>query len=262
MSIPKSHKLRSLLDAWQPGTVATSAYLKAQSVTAQDAQKYVASQWLTPLGRGAFKRPKETVTWQGALYSVQSQLERPVHVGGLTVLERAGRIHYLRLGGSSGRLFSPPNIILPQWFRTHFGDQVSHVQTKFLPADIGLNKAESFDGFPLKVASVERSCLEILQLAPSQFSLVEASLIFESLTTLRPRLMQSLLAACTSVKVKRLFLYFAERANLPIVRHLAIDQLDLGAGDRSLVRNGRYVSKYKLLLPAELVDGDTAYQSQ
>lgn len=259
MGIRNPYKLRYFLDAWQPGTVATSAYLKTQGVTAQDAQKYVASQWLTPLGRGAFKRPKETVTWQGALYTVQSQLKLPVHVGGLTVLERAGKNHYLRLGESPACLFSPPNVVLPQWFRVHFGNQVSHVQTKFLPADIGLNEAESFDGYPLIAASVERACLEILQLAPNQFGLVEAAMIFESLTTLRPRLMQSLLAACTSVKVKRLFLYFAERADLPIARHLALDQLDLGTGDRSLVRDGRYVAKYKLVLPAELV-GNAEYQ--
>jgi hypothetical protein len=81
MKVARTDKLRSLLDAWEPHTVATSPHLKARGLTAQDLQNYTASQWLVSLGRGAFKRPMETVTWQGALYSVQSQLKLPVHVG-------------------------------------------------------------------------------------------------------------------------------------------------------------------------------------
>jgi hypothetical protein len=55
------------------------------------------------------------------------------------------------------------------------------------------------------------------------------------------------------VKVRRLFLYLAERVNLPVMRHLNVEKIDLGKGDRSLVRMGRYVPKYGLLLPGELV---------
>ena len=65
--------------------------------------------------------------------------------------------------------------------------------------------------------------------------------------------MQSLLEACTSVKVRRLFLYLAERADLPVMRHVKVEQIDLGSGDRSLAKMGRYVPKYRLLLPRELV---------
>ena len=77
------------------------------------------------------------------------------------------------------------------------------------------------------------------------------------MTTLRPKLMQTLLEACGSVKVKRLFLYLAERAKLPVMTHLDTSRFNLGKGDRSLTRRGRYVAKYQLLLPKELVgDGD------
>jgi hypothetical protein len=95
--------------------------------------------------------------------------------------------------------------------------------------------------------------LELLHLAPKEFDLVEAGQIIEGMTSLRPKLMQSLLETCASVKVRRLFLYLAERANLPVTRYLKPEKIDLGSGDRSLAEMGRYVPKYRLLLPRELV---------
>lgn len=254
MSLSRSEKLRSMLDAWEPGSVATSAYLKTLGITSQDLQNYTSSRWLTSLGRGAFKRPMETVTWQGALHSLQTQLKMPIHVGALTALEMSGNSHYVRFANTKAYLFSPLNVTLPLWFRTHWGDDVRHVQTKLLPSDLGLTELQTPEGFALKTSSVERAALELLHLAPKEFDLVEARMIIESMTSIRPKLMQSLLEHCASIKVRRLFLYLAERANLPVMRHLDLDGIDLGTGDRSLVPNGRYVAKYQLLLPRELVD--------
>lgn len=254
MSIARSEKLRSLLDAWEPHSVATTAYLKSLGITSQDLQNYTSSRWLKPLGRGAFKRPLETVTWQGALRSLQTQLQLPVHVGALTALEMSGHGHYVRFVSTKAYLFSPLNVALPLWFRTHWGHDVRHVQTKLLPAGVGLTEQQAPEGFALKTSTPERAALELLHLAPKEFDLIEAGAIIESMTSARPKLMQSLLEQCSSIKVRRLFLYLAERANLPVVRHLELDRIDLGAGDRSLVPNGRYVAKYRLVLPSELVD--------
>lgn len=254
MTLSRTEKLRSLLDGWTPHSVATSVYLKTLNVTAQDLQNYTGSRWLTSLGRGAFKRPMETVTWQGALFSLQTQLNMPVHVGALTALEMTGNSHYVRFAPTRAYLFSPLNVTLPLWFRTHWGDEVRHVQTKLLPSDLGLTELEAPEGFTLKTAATERAALEMLHLAPKEFDLVEASMVVESMTSLRPKLMQTLLEQCSSIKVRRLFLYLAERANLPVMRHLDLDRVDLGSGDRSLVPDGRYVAKYQLLLPGELVE--------
>lgn len=254
MGVSRSEKLRLLLDAWEPHSVATTPYLKTLGITSQDLQNYTASCWLTSLGRGAFKRPMETVTWQGALYSLQAQLRLPVHVGALTALEMSGNSHYVRFAGTRAYLFSPLNVALPLWFRTHWGDDVRHVQTKLLPPDLGLIDQQAPKGFTLKTSSVERAALEMLHLAPKEFDLVEASLIIEGMTSIRPKLVQDLLERCTSIKVRRLFLYLAERANLPVMRHLDLDRIELGTGDRSLVPSGRYVAKYQLLLPRDLVD--------
>lgn len=256
MGISRSGKLRSLLDAWEPHSVATSAYLRALGITPQDLQNYTSSRWLTPLGRGAYKRPMETVTWQGALYSLQTQLRLPVHIGALSALEMSGNSHYVRFAKIKAYLFSPLNVALPLWFRTHWGDDVRHVQTKLLPADLGLAEQQAPEGFILKTSTAERAGLELLHLAPKEFDLVEAGKIIESMTSIRPKLTQDLLEQCTSIKVRRLFLYLAERANLPVMRHLETDRIGLGSGDRSLVPNGRYVAKFQLVLPKELVDRD------
>ena len=254
MSLQRSEKLKSLLDQWEPHSVATSTHLATLGITPQDIQNYTSSRWLMSLGRGAFKRPMETVTWQGALHSLQTQLSLPVHVGALTALEMSGNSHYVRFAATRAYLFSPLHVALPRWFKTHWGDDVRYVQTKLLPPELGLTEQQAPEGFTLKTSTAERAALEILHLAPKEFDLVEAGMIIETMTSIRPKLMQNLLEQCTSLKVRRLFLYLAERANLPVVGHLNLERIDLGTGDRSLVPNGRYVAKYQLVLPKELVD--------
>jgi len=60
----------------------------------------------------------------------------------------------------------------------------------------------------------------------------------EMLTTLRPKLIQQLFEVCTSVKVKRLFLYMAEKSKHPWFCAISLSKIDLGEGKRSIVKNG------------------------
>ena len=77
--------------------------------------------------------------------------------------------------------------------------------------------------------------------------------IMEGLTTLRPQIVQDLLEQCRSIRVKRLFLYMAEKAGHDWYKRLDHAKLDLGKGTRSIVKGGVYVEKYALNLPEELV---------
>jgi hypothetical protein len=253
MSLSKTSKIKPLLDAWQPHTVATSEWLGERGINPQDVRNYLGSKWLVSLGRGAFKRPSETVTWQGALYSIQKQSGLPVHVGALTALEMTGHQHYVRFGSSEAYLFSAPDVQLPKWFRAHWGGQVRHVRTKLFPAQMAMTTKESPEGLPLVCSSPEQAILETLHLAPKEFDLVEVAQIIEGMTSLRPKVMQELLEACTSIKVKRLFLYLAERAGLSLVKHLDLNRIDLGTGKRAITDTGRLTPKYGLLLPEDLV---------
>ena len=73
----------------------------------------------------------------------------------------------------------------------------------------------------------------------------------ESLNNLRPKSVQILLENGSSIKVKRLFLYLAEKFNHQWLKHLDLTKVNLGSGKRSFVKNGAYISKYKITVPKE-----------
>ena len=73
------------------------------------------------------------------------------------------------------------------------------------------------------------------------------------LQTLRPKVVQELLEKCTSVKVKRVFLYIAEKLELPFVKKLDISKIDLGKGKMQVIKeNGKLNKKYQITVPREL----------
>lgn len=74
----------------------------------------------------------------------------------------------------------------------------------------------------------------------------------EGLNNLRPSQVQALLEQCNSVKVKRLFLYLAEKSDHEWVHHLQLEKINLGKGKRSVVKGGAYNSKYQITVEREL----------
>ncbi|HOD98048.1 MAG TPA: type IV toxin-antitoxin system AbiEi family antitoxin domain-containing protein, partial [Syntrophales bacterium] len=78
----------------------------------------------------------------------------------------------------------------------------------------------------------------------------EAQLIMENLVALRTDVVQRLLAACRSIKVKRLFLYMAEKKEHTWLLKLDLSKVDLGKGKRMIVPHGRFDAKYQITVPA------------
>ncbi len=254
MSITKDKKLKSLLEQWPSGLVATSPWLKEMSISGQLAQRYLKSGWIESLGRAAYKRTNDEINWYGGLAAIQRQLLLDVHVGGPTALSIKGSAHYVRFGKERIFLFSALNQKLPKWFLDYDWDNpIEHIKTSMLPSSIDV-KSYEFNGMDIKISSPERAILECLYLSPKNFDLLECYQIMEGLTTLRPKVLQELLERCSSIRVKRLFLYMADKATLPVLKHLDLDNIDLGKGDRSIVKNGVYNSQYRISLPKELVD--------
>lgn len=251
MGRQKDDYLKLMLDKWQPNMVATSKWLQSLGISRQLVHKYIKSGWLKPIGIGAFVRPNENVTWKNALWVIQKHLSLPVHLGGLTSLMVLGRSQYIRLKKERVFIFYDYDTHMPKWFKDYdWGDEVCFIKTNFLPAKVGV---DSF-GISFDMSFHERAILECLYLAPLKLSLVECYETLEGLMTLRPKIMQELLEKCNSIKVKRLFLFMAEKANLPVMQNLNLDKIDLGSGTRSLVKNGGFDSKYKLTLPKELLN--------
>lgn len=110
------------------------------------------------------------------------------------------------------------------------------------------------DGNELLVSSPERAMLECLNLPESSASLLDLYYIMESLTTLRSKLVQSLLEACTSKKVRRLFLYMVDKAGHQWFSALNLDSIQLGTSRYMIVPNGKYIAKYNMTIPKDLAD--------
>jgi hypothetical protein len=100
----------------------------------------------------------------------------------------------------------------------------------------------------------ERAMFEVLQDVPTRESVYEADVLMQGLVNVRPARVMSLLTACASVKVKRLFLALAERHQHQWLAHLDLSKVDLGKGKRMLVSGGKLHPKYLITLPADLDD--------
>ena len=85
-----------------------------------------------------------------------------------------------------------------------------------------------------------------------RFDIVECYQILEGLANLRPKILQELLEKCNSVKVKRLFLYMASKAKHQFLSFVDQSKIELGTGDRVIVKGGVYISKFKISIPKEL----------
>jgi len=254
MATNNENKLMNLISHHVPGTVLLASWLDKNGISRDLQQYYLKSGWLQSFGTGAFKRPNDKIKWTGALNSLQRQTELPVHVGGLTSISLQGLSHYLRMEKEPLYLFSPQYVKLPKWFLNQaWSDQIVHVKTKFLPANSVL--FEYFlDGLKLQISSPERAILECVYLLPDQFDMVECYQILEGLSNLRPKILQELLENCNSIKVKRLFLYLASKANHQWLDFVDQSRIDLGSGDRVIVKEGVYIKKYKISIPKELAE--------
>ena len=83
--------------------------------------------------------------------------------------------------------------------------------------------------------------MEMLSLIPKGQSFDEALRITEGLTTLRSQLVQNLLEECNSVKVKRLFLFMAEKHEHQWFNELNLEKINLGSGKRVIVEDGLWI---------------------
>jgi hypothetical protein len=257
MSGEKRQKLNQLLRQWPAGTVATIPWLEKHGVYQQLAFEYEKSGWLERVGRGAYVRAGDRATWQGALHAIQEQLDLAIHVGGKSALELKGFEHFV-VGGSGAPLdlFSQSHRRLPAWLVKHEWERkltLHHGQLFRSGENLGLSQHE-VGTFALKVSSPERAMLETLSLVPKEQGFEEARLLMEGLTGLRPKLVQALLEQCTSIKTKRLFLYLADHCNHGWVAKLDLKKVDLGSGNRVIVKGGKLDPKYRITVGRESVE--------
>jgi hypothetical protein len=95
----------------------------------------------------------------------------------------------------------------------------------------------------------------LLDEVPERETFHQADVLVDGLRNLSPRRVQTLLVACRSVKVKRLFLWFAERHQHAWLKKVGRKDIDLGRGKRMLVRGGKLDLTYNITVPESIDAG-------
>lgn len=251
MTTKNETKINIMLRENPSGTVLLASWLTSQGYNLNLQKHYKKSGWLESAGTGALKRKGDKVDYLGGLYALQKQLHLSVHVAGRTALSLLGRAHYVDLAAGRTVLMGAPKETLPLWFKKKdWETKINYYSTSFLPADTGLSDLPH-NSFSVKISSPARAILECLYLAPKHQEFFECYELMEGMNDLRPKSVQDLLENCSSVKVKRLFLYLAEKLEHPWLDFVDLSNVDLGSGTRNLVKNGVYIGKYKITVPKE-----------
>lgn len=252
MSTNNISKINRLLQSQPYGVVFLASWLEANGYSRDLQRRYVKSGWLKPFGRGALVREGQQIQWYGMINALQNQTKKDIHAGARSALNLLGMSHYIDVTQKKIEVFTPCGVNLPNWFINNNIDiDFIHYRTNFLPPDDGLTDYES-RGINISISSAVRALMECLYLSPYRFDLIEAYQIMEGLTAAHPEEVQRLLSVCNSVKVVRLFLYLAEKADHSWVKKLNLKEINLGMGKRTIGTNGVLIRKYNIIVPVDL----------
>jgi hypothetical protein len=245
-------KINRLLQKVPRGGLFLASWMYKNGISHELQRHYKNSQWLTPIDVGVMVRAGETPTLFGALACLNEQDNKHFTIGAMSALELQGFSHYLPMGKKTIVLFSPKGERLPAWFlKRDWSVFLKHFTTECLSPELGIETV-SQEGFNLPVSSSVRAFLECLYLSPRHYNITDLYYVMEMLSLLPPHKVQELLEDCKSIKVKRLFLYMAEKAGHDWPIMLDLSKISLGTGKRAIVKNGVYNAKYQITIPKEL----------
>ncbi len=270
-------KLNWLRRRLPEGLLVDAAWLTNHGYSTVLRSHYVSAGWLEQPARRVYRQPRGEVRWEQVVVSLQGLLGHRLAVGGRTALELQGFAHYLPQADREVHLYGP--IHPPTWladlplearFPYHNSRRLfaeDDVEAWFASAAVaieGKSRAEppESDSFrvqpwgqwnwPLTLSTPERAVLELLDELPERETFHQADVLMEGLSALSPRRLQRLLLACTNVKVKRLFFFFAHRHKYAWLKRLDEKAIDLGSGNRVLVKGGRLDKRYRITVPGDL----------
>ena len=253
MSNENRTKLNRMLRNWGKGTVATTPFMKQYEIDYDLIKRYKKSNWIEAVGTGAYKLVDDEIDWYGAIYALQNQMDLTVHPGAKTALQLLGYSHYLSDKINNLYLLGNRGEKLPAWYRKYdWKVKTIYSANQLLPQESSLGYTEhSHKNFEIRISAPERAMIEMLYYFPKHHSFQECYKIMENMVALRPDLCQKLLEKCNSIKVKRLFLFMADKIGHNWFDDLVIDKIDLGSGKRKLVDNGAFNKKYNITVPKE-----------
>ena len=255
------------------GLLVDAAWLERHGYSRSLRSQYVSAGWLNQVAPRVYRRSNGPLEWQHVVTSLQAFLDCPQTVGGRTALEEQGYAHYLSAKTKEVHLYGPTKP--PTWLATLPIDVkfIWHNSRKLFPDDPSIMPVES--EFPpvagnsllpgnfllmsgglmswgLRLSSPERAFLELLDELPDRESFHQVDVLMEGLANLSPTRLQTLLADCRSVKVKRLFFFFADRHHHAWLKRIDQSKIDLGSGNRVLIKGGKLDQRYHITVPEDL----------
>ena len=259
MAMRSDSKLNRLQRELPEGLLADAAWMSAHGYCSALRSQYVRAGWLESPARRVYRRSHTRLIWQQVVISLQAVLDLQLTVGGRTALEQQGYAHYLSASLREVHLYGPrrpptwlDNLPLDVTFRWHNSLRLFPGDAEAPPEPSPVMVSAAGMSFPVRYSSKERAVLELLDELPKHESFHQADALMEGMTDLSPRRLQTLLEACASVKVKRLFLFFADRHRHAWLSRLDTSGIDLGSGKRVLVKGGKLDPRYKITVPADL----------
>lgn len=246
-------KINTLRQQTPSNGIMLTSWLEKSGFSRNEISNYIKSGWLQRISTGVYQFSGDTPSLYGILASYQKQANMEYHIGAVSALELKGFSHYIAMGKPTAVVFSPVRPPLPKWLNdTNFDMNLVEVSSKVL-GTAGVEQL-GYQGQTLTVSSPERAIMECILLSPARYDLMDIYYLMEMLTSLRSSLVQRLLEDCTSVKVKRMFLYMAEKARHRWFDKLDLSRISLGSGTRSFMKGGVKIPAYDIVIPKELAD--------
>ena len=250
MNLDSQSKLNHLLLSGKKNGLFFSEWLKRNGYSDQLIRKYRQSGWLATLDKGVMYRTGDSLSSLAALSCYNEQLDKKVRVAAHSALEIFGFNHYVPMGKPL-LMIAYHNSCAPKWMSSDSFDKTfKPFSTKMIA--IPQTSIVQMDGVDVLLSSPEQAFMECLLLAPEQYGYMDLYYIMEQLTSLRANVVQTLLESIKNQRVKRMFLYMAEKAGHYWFDMLDLDKIDLGTSKLQLVGNGVYIRKYKITIPKEL----------
>ena len=263
MTEQSSRKLNWLEQNLPEGLLVDAVWMTQNGYSTGLRSQYVSAGWLEQPARSVYRRPRGELSWQQVVISMNKLLGKPVWAGGRMALDAQGYSHYISPEGPREiHLYgdkTPPGWLYKLPLKEQF---FFHNAKKLFGEAINNNPLQnSLKQMPwgqwnwtLTFSTPERALLELLDELPSQESFHQVDVMVEGLSNLSPRRLQKLLENCRSIKVKRLFFWFADRHRHAWLNRLDKSRIDLGKGKRMLVRGGKLDPVYQITVPEDLYD--------
>jgi hypothetical protein len=273
MSKQKRASLNWLDQHFPEGLIVDSAWLGEHGYSTSLRSQYVSAGWLHQPTRRVYARRQGALFWQQVAISMQTLLQRDLVVGGRTALELQGFAHYLQHHTTTVYLYGPK--FPPTWLKSLptnarflyrndgklFHNELATTSPYSLTTEVSPAPKTSDTltimpwgqwNWPLVLSSPERAVLEMLDELPDHETFHQVDVLIEGLSTLSPTRMQKLLVDCRSVKVKRLFFFFADRHQHAWLKRIDRKAVDLGSGRRVIAKGGVFDAKHLITVPKDL----------